>query len=131
MTSRRSFKSRFLRRNDVEQALLIAIAILNFLTAIITGITLYYSRRTEINTNSMKDALVSATSRADRAEGKEEGRLEVIAVPPSSGPLPVTDSRTAAAAEQTATAATATAKATEKLADAAVVLSKGTKGENK
>lgn len=98
----------------MEQAILIAIAVLNFLTAVIAGITLMYSRRTEINTNSMKDALVSATSRADRAEGKEEGRLEVVALP-TAGPLPVTDSRTAAAAEQTAAA-------TEKLADAAVVL---------
>lgn len=108
----------------MEKGLLFAIAFLNFLTAVITSITLYYSRRTEINTNSMKDALVAATSRADRAEGKEEGRLEVIAVPAATGPLPVSDEKATAVAEKTAAATTTMAEATVKLADAAVEISK-------
>lgn len=34
------------------------------------------SRKTEINTNSMKDALVAATKLASHAEGLAEGRVE-------------------------------------------------------
>jgi hypothetical protein len=32
--------------------------------------------KTELNTNSMKDALVASTAVASHAEGKEEGRVE-------------------------------------------------------
>jgi hypothetical protein len=41
--------------------------------AIVTAINTYYSRRTEKNTNGLKDALV----RAEKKLSKQEGRNEV------------------------------------------------------
>lgn len=52
---------------DLQTLALLLIAVMNM-------VTLYYSRRTEKNTNSMKDALVEATAKLSHAEGKEEGR---------------------------------------------------------
>lgn len=46
------------------------------LVAVMNGVTLYYSRRTEKNTNSMKDELVRATGEKAHAAGKEEARAE-------------------------------------------------------
>ena len=40
-------------------------------------VVLYYTHRTEKNTNSMKDALVKATGEAHFAEGREVGREEM------------------------------------------------------
>ena len=37
----------------------------------------YLTRRTEINTNSMKDALVASTAKASHAEGLAEGKIFV------------------------------------------------------
>ena len=37
--------------------------------------TLYYTRRTEKNTNSLKDELVASTKSSSHAAGLEEGRL--------------------------------------------------------
>ena len=36
----------------------------------------YISRKTEKNTNSMKDALVASTAKASKAEGRQEERDE-------------------------------------------------------
>lgn len=54
---------------DVNTWVLAAVALMNVCT-------LYYARKTEINTNSMKDALVVATAKAAHAKGKEAGRKE-------------------------------------------------------
>jgi hypothetical protein len=55
----------------------------NALGLVNTVILLYYGQRvmatvqkTELNTNSMKDALVAATKLSAHAEGREEGRAE-------------------------------------------------------
>ena len=45
---------------------LVLVALINFYGA-------YMARKTEKNTNSMKDALVAATAKASRAEGVVEG----------------------------------------------------------
>lgn len=94
--------------------------------------------KVELATNSMKDALVEAVSRASLAEGKEQGRekavIEITAkeskLPLVVVPVPVADDRTAKAAEQTAKAteqiaagAERSAAADERLADAAEVKS--------
>lgn len=52
---------------DLQTIALVLIGVMNL-------VTLYYSRKTEKNTNSMKDALVEATAKLSHAEGKEEGR---------------------------------------------------------
>lgn len=44
--------------------------------AVMNAATLYYSHRTEKNTNSMKDALVKSTAEASHLAGREEARLE-------------------------------------------------------
>lgn len=46
------------------------------LVGAMTLINTYYTRRTEKNTNSMKDALVASTGQLAHAAGKEEGRIE-------------------------------------------------------
>lgn len=83
------------------------------------------AEKTEINTNSMKDALVKATGEAAHAAGKEEGRSEgeakaVIVAglhPTQAQPLPVADNRTAEATERTAAASERSAAAAERSAD--------------
>lgn len=50
--------------------------IVMLLVAVLNGITLYFTRRTEKNTNSMKDALVASTAKASLQEGREQGRDE-------------------------------------------------------
>lgn len=73
------------------------------------------------STNSMHDQIVTLT----RAEGVAQGRaIEAATAPTIESPLPVTDDRTAKAAERTADAAEVSAKATERVADAAEVVSK-------
>lgn len=84
--------------------------------------------KVELATNSMKDALVEATARANLSEGREQGRDKaeerVQNNPPPTKPLskepplPVADERTAKAAEKTADAAKETAAATGRIADA-------------
>lgn len=44
--------------------------------AMINLLTLYYTRRTEKNTNSMKDALVASSRNEAHAAGLEQGRQE-------------------------------------------------------
>lgn len=46
------------------------------LVAVMNAITMYYTRRTEKNTNSMKDALVQSTADASFSKGEKSGRLE-------------------------------------------------------
>lgn len=54
-------------RIDLQTLVLLIVAVMN-------AVTMYYTRRTEKNTNSMKDALVLSTAKISHAEGKEEGR---------------------------------------------------------
>lgn len=44
--------------------------------AILQGVNLWYTRRTEKNTNSMKDALVARTAESSHAAGRDEMRVE-------------------------------------------------------
>jgi len=57
------------------------IALLNtFMTCVVSllvAYNTYLTRRTEINTNSMKDALVASTAKASHAEGLAEGKIFV------------------------------------------------------
>lgn len=109
--------------------------------AIMNALTLYYTRQTEKNTNSLVTSLVNTTAAASDAAGAErarkEGELKAALVkaaghgpasvqpPPSDKtPLPVADDRTAKAAERTAAAAEGSAKATERVADATEKVSK-------
>ena len=46
---------------------------------LLTLVNTYYTRRTEKNTNSMKDALVKSTADSSHAAGREEGRAEAKA----------------------------------------------------
>lgn len=108
----------------------------NTLGLIVVGLmnlaTLYYTRRTEKNTNSMKDALVARTAESSHAAGRDEMRVESEATAalvaegvkqattannngniPTGRPLPVADSRTATATERTATASERIAVAAE------------------
>ena len=48
-----------------------------FVVAVLTGINTYYSRKTEKNTNSMKDALVSGAEAKGRSDMREEMRSEM------------------------------------------------------
>ena len=59
-----------------DHLILLGIAALNVIGGAIGFLTLWYTRRTERNTNSMKDALVKATRLAAHAAGREEMRLE-------------------------------------------------------
>lgn len=68
-----------------ETLFLFGIALLNSFVAIMTYLnrqtainTYEMARKTELNTNSMKDALVAATAKVSHAEGKEEGLIEGI-----------------------------------------------------
>lgn len=148
MTLRHSFKCRFLRRNNVDTLNLVLVllaALVNLATAymvlqlrkVVLDAASNISK-VELATNSMKDALVEAVSRASLAEGKEQGRekavIEITAkeskLPLVVVPVPVADDRTAKAAEQTAKAteqiaagAERSAAADERLADAAEVKS--------
>lgn len=67
---------------DINQIILLAIAVLNLFTAIMSFRTHTNMAIVEKATNSMKDALVASTAKASLAEGKaqglEEGRSEVI-----------------------------------------------------
>ncbi len=57
---------------DLNTWVLLGVAILN-------GMTLYYTRRTELNTNSLATELNKRTAESAHAAGKEEGRVEGIA----------------------------------------------------
>lgn len=59
---------------DLNNMAILAIALTNAFTAIMVWRTHQISKKTELNTNSMKDALVAATKVASHAEGMEEGR---------------------------------------------------------
>ena len=52
---------------DYNLVLLLIVAVMNAYTA-------WMSRKTEKNTNSMKDALVASTAKASHAEGLAEGK---------------------------------------------------------
>jgi hypothetical protein len=64
---------------DPTAWVMLIIALINAPTWIVSGFTLYYTWRTEKNTNSMKDALVKTTGIAAHAAGREEMRAEVAA----------------------------------------------------
>jgi len=66
---------------DINQLVLLGIGAMQFMNAIIAYVALRSSNRTEVKvaavevqTNSMKDALVAATAKASFAEGKESER---------------------------------------------------------
>lgn len=44
--------------------------------AAMQSVNLYYTRQTEKNTNSMKDALVSSTAKENYSRGKDEERIK-------------------------------------------------------
>jgi hypothetical protein len=46
------------------------------MVAVLTGFNTYYTRKTEKNTNSMKDALVASADIEGHARGLKEGREE-------------------------------------------------------
>lgn len=54
----------------------LAVVIMQLLNVTMQAFVLFYSRRTEKNTNSMKDALVASTAKASHAEGVVEGKAE-------------------------------------------------------
>lgn len=56
----------------------IVIAGLNAYTAWMTNETRNLARKTEVNTNSMREQLVAATKIASHAEGVEAGRAEGV-----------------------------------------------------
>lgn len=112
---------------DLNTVVLLIVAFMN-------AVTLYYTRQTEKNTNSLVGRLVTSTAEASDAAGHERARKEgelraaqtaAGRTPPAPGvlplpgkvPLPVADDRTAVAAERSATA-------TERVADAAEEVSK-------
>lgn len=55
---------------------LLAIAVVNAITAAVSLATLHFARRTELNTNSMKDELVAATRKSALGEGRDAMRVE-------------------------------------------------------
>lgn len=57
---------------DINTGVLLLVAVMN-------AATLYFTRQTEKNTNSMKDALVKSTSIAAHAAGRDEMRAEAEA----------------------------------------------------
>jgi len=61
---------------DINTLLLMAVALMNFITIVIAYRTQRLAKQVEVATNSMKDALVKTTGEARYAEGKAEGRLE-------------------------------------------------------
>jgi hypothetical protein len=48
--------------------------IMTGLISLLVAYNTYLTRRTELNTNSMKDALVASTAKASHAEGLAEGK---------------------------------------------------------
>lgn len=60
---------------STDNLILLGIAALNAFTAYMAWQTKGIALKTELNTNSMKDALVETTRAQSRAEGVEEGRL--------------------------------------------------------
>lgn len=98
----------------------------------------YLVRRTEKNTNSMKDALVVSTAKENFTAGRDVERAKseaavaaltkgmllgaggpVIPLASADQPIPVADNRTATATERTATASERVASAAERTADEA------------
>ena len=70
----------FITKN-INVIALVAIALVNLYTAIVTSHTNHNMAKVETATNSMKDALVASTAKASMAEGKavglQQGRSEV------------------------------------------------------
>ena len=58
-----------------DNLILLGIAATNLMTGAIAFATLIYARRTEVNTNSMRDALVKTTAVASHAQGVDEERV--------------------------------------------------------
>lgn len=52
------------------------VGVINLATAVLAALTYSQSRKTELNTNSMKDALVKAVATSARMEGRDEMRAE-------------------------------------------------------
>ena len=61
---------------DMNTALFAVIAVANMVTAVIAWSTREIAKATEVNTNSMREQLVTATGAAAHAAGLEEGRVE-------------------------------------------------------
>lgn len=73
----------FFTHVDPTAWVLLVVAGINAPTWFIAGMTLWYAHKTavvagktEINTNSMREALVVATAVASKAEGRDEMRIE-------------------------------------------------------
>lgn len=64
---------------DASTWMLFLIAIVNMITASLVLMAKRDINKIEIATNSMKDALVAATAKASKAEGKAEQRAETEA----------------------------------------------------
>lgn len=115
---------------NINTLMLLAIAICNVVIAVLAwhtkqdvAATRVTAERTELNTNSMREALVQRTGEAEHARGREEARVEGEAkaekmaetrLPESDLPVPVTDDRVAEAAEKGAAATERIAVAAEK-----------------
>lgn len=129
-----------------ETSWLAIIAVSNTLTALLAFATLIIGKWTrddvktlEINTNSIREALVTATAEASEAKGRDaqrligeakaaavqQGRNEAKLEPKGAttsgpAPVPVTDAQATKAAESTA-------RSTAKLAEATVQIAEATK----
>ena len=71
---------------DWNQLILLGVVAFQAVNGVVSFITFLMARTTAADiaivkheTNSMKDALVAATAKASKAEGKEEQRLETAA----------------------------------------------------
>ncbi len=60
----------------VNNIVLLLIGLTSLYTAWLSKKTKEAAEKTEVNTNSMKDALILSTREASHAAGKEEGRIE-------------------------------------------------------
>lgn len=123
---------------DINTMMLLAIAICNVIIAVLAwhtkqdvAATRVTAERTELNTNSMREALVQRTGEAEHAKGREEARKEgetkaaelaetaEVRLAASELPVPVTDNRVAESTEAMAASTEKMAEATTKLAEAA------------
>lgn len=109
---------------DINTVMLLGIAICNVVIAVFAwhtkqemSATRIVAERTEVNTNSMREALVLRTGEAEYGRGREEARVEgeakadklaetaEVRLAVSDLPVPVTDDRVAVATERIAAAA--------------------------
>lgn len=68
-----------MEQSTINLFLILAVAIINLYTAILTRRNKDTIELLEKNTNSIKDALVASTAKASNAEGHAEGHAEGLA----------------------------------------------------